>query len=106
MQLNDKLIMITGGGQGLGQAMALRLAKQGARLALVDVNQEALDATCAQVAELGSSARAICATSPKNQTSNKPLPASSTAGHDFGIGEQCRDHSRWIAYQSKRRASH
>ena len=57
MQLNDKLIMVTGGGQGLGQAMALRLAKQGARLALVDMNQEALDATCAQVAELGSSAR-------------------------------------------------
>ena len=57
MQLNDKLIMVTGGGQGLGQAMALRLAKQGARLALVDMNQEALDATCAQVAELGSSAQ-------------------------------------------------
>ena len=57
MQLNDKLIMVTGGGQGLGQAMALRLAKQGARLALVDMNQEVLDATCAQVAELGSSAQ-------------------------------------------------
>ena len=57
MQLNDKLIMVTGGGQGLGQAMALRLAKQGARLALVDMNQEALDATCAQGAELGSSAQ-------------------------------------------------
>ncbi len=61
MQLNDKLIMITGGGQGLGRSMALRLADAGARLALVDMNQAALDETCAMVAERGSSAQGyIC----------------------------------------------
>ena len=42
MQLSNKLIMITGGGQGLGRSMALRLAEQGARLALVDMNAEHL----------------------------------------------------------------
>lgn len=57
MQLTDKLVVVTGGGQGLGRAMALHLAKAGARLALVDMNQDALDATCDMVAEAGSSAK-------------------------------------------------
>lgn len=57
MNLNDKLIMVTGGGQGLGRAMALRLAEQGARLALVDMSQDNLDETCKLVEQAGSSAQ-------------------------------------------------
>ncbi len=34
MQLQDKVIIVTGGGQGLGRAMAEHLAGRGARLAL------------------------------------------------------------------------
>ena len=40
MQLQDKVIIITGGCQGLGRAMAEYLAAKGAKLALVDLNQE------------------------------------------------------------------
>ena len=36
MQLKDKVIIITGGCQGLGRAMAEYLADKGAKLALVD----------------------------------------------------------------------
>jgi len=43
MQLNDKVIIITGGCQGLGRAMAEYLAARGARLALVDLDAEKLD---------------------------------------------------------------
>ncbi|ACO77569.1 3-ketoacyl-(acyl-carrier-protein) reductase [Azotobacter vinelandii CA] len=45
MQLNDKVIIITGGCQGLGRSMAEYLAARGARLALVDLNAEKLDDT-------------------------------------------------------------
>ena len=43
MQLQDKTIIITGGGQGLGRAMAEHLSSRGAKLALVDLNSEKLE---------------------------------------------------------------
>ncbi|WP_070884212.1 SDR family oxidoreductase [Pseudomonas sp. D1-3] len=57
MQLEDKVIIITGGGQGLGRAMAEYLAKRRMRLALVDLNQEKLDETAAACRALGVQAR-------------------------------------------------
>ncbi|TFH87314.1 SDR family oxidoreductase [Billgrantia azerbaijanica] len=43
MQLDNRVIAITGGARGLGFAMARRLGGQGARLALLDVDSAALD---------------------------------------------------------------
>ncbi|MEM7708950.1 MAG: SDR family NAD(P)-dependent oxidoreductase [Pseudomonadota bacterium] len=45
MELREKTIVITGGGRGLGAAMATRLAAAGARLALVDLDPESLAKT-------------------------------------------------------------
>ncbi len=45
MELKGKTIVITGGGRGLGAAMGLRLARACAKLALVDLDQAALDAS-------------------------------------------------------------
>ncbi|WP_101759682.1 SDR family oxidoreductase [Oceanicoccus sp. KOV_DT_Chl] len=47
MDLNGKVIAITGGGQGLGRSMAVVLAAKGAKLALIDLNQEKLEETAA-----------------------------------------------------------
>lgn len=61
MELKDKVIVITGGGRGLGRSMALELAGKGAKLALVDLSQEALDETIGLCAEQGVEARGyIC----------------------------------------------
>jgi 3-oxoacyl-[acyl-carrier protein] reductase len=45
MQIEDKTIVITGAGRGLGQAIAQTLAANGARLALVDINEDGLGET-------------------------------------------------------------
>jgi 3-oxoacyl-[acyl-carrier protein] reductase len=45
MDLKDKVIVITGAAQGLGQKMAEMAARQGARLALVDLDRAKLQAS-------------------------------------------------------------
>ena len=45
MNLEGKVVVITGGGRGLGRAFASELADKGANLALVDLNQGDLNAT-------------------------------------------------------------
>ncbi|RDE19887.1 SDR family NAD(P)-dependent oxidoreductase [Motiliproteus coralliicola] len=61
MDLKDKVIVITGGGQGLGRAMALYLAEKGATPALIDMNPQALDETVGLCLEMGIEARAYVA---------------------------------------------
>ncbi len=48
--LNDKVAVVTGGGSGIGQALALQLAKKGCHLALVDVNRKGMQETKDKVA--------------------------------------------------------
>ncbi len=57
MDINKKVIAITGGGQGLGRCMAVAFAAKGATLALIDLNQEKLDETAALCEEAGGKAR-------------------------------------------------
>ena len=61
MDLKDKVIVVTGGGQGLGRAIACGLAAKGAVLALADLNQERLDETVELCREAGGDARAYIA---------------------------------------------
>ncbi|OHC14976.1 MAG: 3-oxoacyl-ACP reductase [Pseudomonadales bacterium GWC2_63_15] len=71
MQLQDKVIIVTGGGQGLGRAMGEYLASKGARLALVDLNQERLDEAVAACKAAGGGARAyLCNVANEEQVSD------------------------------------
>lgn len=51
-RFEDKVVLITGGGSGLGQATAIRLAKEGAKLSLVDLNEKGLEETKQKVLQV------------------------------------------------------
>ena len=58
---HEKTAIITGGGTGLGRALALRLAREGYSLGLIARSEEPLIGVCAEVAEMdGSAAYRIC----------------------------------------------
>ncbi|WP_300730106.1 SDR family oxidoreductase [Pseudomonas sp.] len=68
MQLKDKVIIITGGCQGLGRAMAEYMAAKGARLALVDLNPEKLELAVTACQAHGVEARAyLCNVADEEQ---------------------------------------
>ena len=56
--LENKIALVTGAARGIGQAIALQLAADGADLALCDVKAEWLDDTVAKVKALGRRAEA------------------------------------------------
>ena len=51
--------LVTGGGRGIGAATAIRLAVDGARLVISDLDLEPADAVCTQIRSQGGSALAV-----------------------------------------------
>lgn len=54
MNFKSRVVVISGAASGIGRAIALNMAAQGAKLALVDVDQENLTAVVAEVEKAGS----------------------------------------------------
>ncbi|CAH0309123.1 SDR family oxidoreductase [Priestia megaterium] len=51
-RFDGKVVLITGAGSGLGQASAIQVAKEGAKLSLVDLNAVSLEETKSKVLEV------------------------------------------------------
>jgi sorbitol-6-phosphate 2-dehydrogenase len=49
--LKDKIAIVTGGAQGLGQAISERLAREGCHVVIADVNEAGVQATAAAIAK-------------------------------------------------------
>ncbi|KAB3532147.1 3-oxoacyl-ACP reductase FabG [Alkaliphilus pronyensis] len=56
MRLKDKVCLVTGGGNGIGRAAAVKFAQEGARVVVIDLNDNAIDETVNSIVENGGEA--------------------------------------------------
>lgn len=61
-RFDNQVVIITGAGSGLGEAAALQIAKEGAKLTLVDLNKEGLEKTKEQILEVAPEAELLLIT--------------------------------------------
>jgi len=59
MKLKDKVALITGGARGIGQAIAMTFAGEGADIVVADVNLEVAQKTASEIEALGRKALAL-----------------------------------------------
>jgi len=59
MKLKGKVAFVTGAAQGIGKAIAEALAKEGADIAVSDINKELADKTASEISSLGVKTAAI-----------------------------------------------
>src|SRR3954467_3663933 len=61
MRLKGRTAIVTGAGQGLGEAIAVRYAQEGANVAVIDKNPETTPAVAAKIEKAGGNAIPIVA---------------------------------------------
>ena len=59
MKLENKIAIVTGGGQGIGRGLALGLAREGANVVIADIQMEQAEATAEEIRAVGRKALAL-----------------------------------------------
>ena len=67
MKLQNKVAVVTGAGSGMGKAIALLFAKEGAKLVVADINMETLNKVVTEIKGIGGTATAVMANVAKEK---------------------------------------
>jgi NAD(P)-dependent dehydrogenase (short-subunit alcohol dehydrogenase family) len=85
MRLEGKNGIVTAAGSGMGRAGAIRFAREGAAVAVVDIDEDAVDAVVREIADAGGKAKGIVADLTKDADSRRIVREAANAfkGLDF-----------------------
>lgn len=75
MRLAGKTAVVTGAGSGMGRAIAVLFAKEGARVVLADIDQESLNETAAHIEAEGGQATTVTANIAKQEDVDNMIKA-------------------------------
>jgi NAD(P)-dependent dehydrogenase (short-subunit alcohol dehydrogenase family) len=81
MRLKDKKAIVTGAGGGIGRAICIDFAKEGAAVLCIDINKETVNETVRQVTDIGGKAVSMIADVAEENTAKTAVD---TALHSFG----------------------
>jgi NAD(P)-dependent dehydrogenase (short-subunit alcohol dehydrogenase family) len=85
-QLAGQTVLVTGGGSGIGRATAIRAAREGAAVAVVDRHRDNAEETAAMVASRGGTAAAYpCDVSDDAQVTDTVAAANNELGRISGV---------------------
>ncbi len=74
IEVQGRNILVTGGSRGIGRAIALALAGEGANVAICGRTRETLEATAAEIRGHGVAAWPVVADVSRSRTSKPALP--------------------------------
>lgn len=89
MDINNSVALITGGASGIGQACAKHLASLGARIAIVDRDQEQVDQVVAEIEATGAQCIGIVGDVTNEQDSERFVQATVAAFGQLNIAVSC-----------------
>ncbi len=73
MELENRIAVVTGGGQGLGQQIALRLARAGASVVITDINTEGAHQTAEMIASSSGPSTTVIPTDIRQEAQVKKM---------------------------------
>ena len=72
-RLDGLVAVVTGGGRGIGRAIALEMAREGARVAISSRTRDELDSVVSEISDLGSEGLSVVADAMSRNESKEPV---------------------------------